>query len=408
MTSQGSPIAGRIVDWLIQRGIEGMFREPLLRGYCEELGAHGVPLYRMHVAQSGFHPKYGAMGFEWVRGRDVATERFEFTEEPLQQWLESPLYQLFLSGDDMYRERIVEGGGPSRFPLLDALRQEGASDYLAFGLVLEPQETGAARNPDNPPEGVLLSYTSDGAAGFSDDDIDLIRATLPALGLALKSASNRRMATDLLRVYLGEDAGRRVLSGEIRRGSLREIRAVIFHFDLTDFTQMSERIPGADMIAMLNDYFSIVVDEIQSRGGHVLKFIGDGLLAMFDHPDQGVAARDALDVAIQVRRRLASRNRDRREAALPATGFTLALHAGDILYGNIGAETRLDFTVIGPAVNLTARLSEMYRALGQSVILSGAVASHADGARHDVVSLGRYMLRGIAEPQELFTLYDGA
>jgi adenylate cyclase len=200
------------------------------------------------------------MGFEWVRGREIETQRFEFTEVPRQQWVSSPLYHLLTTDADMYRERLFHSNAPSRFPLLNSLREEGVTDYAAFGLVLAPQTGGALIDPDSPPEGVLLSYASDGIDGFSDDDIELIRATLPSLGLALKSASNRRMAEDLLKVYLGDGAGRRVLSGELRRGSLQEIRAVVFHFDLTDFTQLAERVRGPDMIAMLNEYFSIVVE----------------------------------------------------------------------------------------------------------------------------------------------------
>lgn len=225
------------------------------------------------------------------------------------------------------------------------------------------------------------------------------------MGLALKSAANRRLAHDLLAAYLGRDAGGRVLSGEIQRGSLQRIDAVICYFDLTGFTSLAERIPGPDLIAMLNAYFAVVVAAIHDRGGHVLKFMGDGLLAMFD---QGApAARAALDAAAALTAQIGALNSERSADGLPVAGFTLALHAGEIFYGNIGAETRLDFTVIGPAVNLTARLSDMHRALGRTVILSEPVYRAARGGPHDLVSLGRYMLRGVSRPLELFTLYDG-
>ncbi|MFC6688098.1 adenylate/guanylate cyclase domain-containing protein [Jhaorihella thermophila] len=169
---------------------------------------------------------------------------------------------------------------------------------------------------------------------------------------------------------------------------------------------MAERIPGSYLIRMVNDYFEITVGEIQQNGGHILKFMGDGLLAMFGHDDMTEAADAALDTVAKLRADIDRHNEERERGGLPATEASFALHAGEILYGNIGAENRLDFTAIGPAVNLTARLSGMRRPLGQNVILSEKVKRLATPGRHDLVSLGRYMLRGVAEPHELFTIYQ--
>jgi adenylate cyclase len=263
-----------------------------------------------------------------------------------------------------------------------------------------------AIDPDALPEGAMISWATDAVDGFSDPHLDIIRAGLPQLGLALKSASTLQMAQELLGVYLGHDAGRRVLSGEIERGSLQKIHAVICYFDLTGFTSLTERIPGDDLIAMLNDYFGLAVEVIEGRGGHVLKFMGDGMLAMFDHADTHTACSVALEAVTVLRSGLAAKNALRRADGLPTTDSTLALHCGEILYGNIGADARLDFTVIGPAVNLTARLSGMHRSVGRSIIVSESVKRHAGASGHDLVSLGRYMLRGVSEPQELFTIFD--
>jgi adenylate cyclase len=393
--------------WLTNEGLEGAPQEELLEGYCQRLVGLGVPLMRLHVAQSAFHPRYGGLGFEWARDAGMSRERYGFTETPAEQWLRSPLYDLLSSGRMEVRERLSRDGPDSRYPLLNQLRADGATDYFAAGLILERRAPGLRIDPANPPEGVLISWTSDRPGGFSDADLNRVRSAQPYLGLALKSASNRQMARDLLQVYLGRDAGRRVMSGELQRGSLQQIDAVICNFDLTGFTVMAERLPGPDMIEMLNDYFALAVAEIQGAGGHVLKFMGDGLMAMFDHGDRRADADAALDAVVALRRRMDARNRDREAAGLPSTRATAALHAGEILYGNIGAENRLDFTVIGPAVNLTARLSGMHRAVGQEVILSEEVGRAATPGRHDLVSLGRYMMRGVATPRELFTIYDG-
>jgi adenylate cyclase len=392
--------------WLVQQGLEGAPQEELLEGYCQRLVGLDLPLMRLHVSQSAFHPKYGGLGFEWQRDAGITREHYEFTETPLVDWVQSPFYHMLRTGQMVYRERLGDDPGPSRFPLLDSLRTAGATDYYASGLAMARGVPDQPMNPDAPPEGLLISWVSDRPGGFSDADCDRLRGGLPYLGMILKSAANRQMARDLLQVYLGRDAGQRVMSGELGRGSLQQIDAVICNFDLTGFTSMAERLPGPDLIDMLNDYFALAVDEIQGAGGHVLKFMGDGLMAMFDCGNRTADANAALDAVAALRARMAARNREREAAGLPTTRATAALHAGEILYGNIGAETRLDFTVIGPAVNLTARLSGMHRAVGQEVILSEEVQRAATPGRHDLVSLGRYMMRGVGAPRELFTIFQ--
>lgn len=400
--------AGQLQDWLVQRGLEGARQDELLHGYCERLVELGVPLYRLHVAQSAFHPKYGGLGFNWYRDQGVSSEEYGYSETPIAAWLRSPLYHLLDSGETEFRERLTETNEESRFPLLNELRANGATDYFAAGVILEKRVPFEKIDPQNTPEGVLISWSSDGPTGFSEDHLDLVRASLPQLALALKSAANRQMAGDLLQVYLGRDAGRRVLSGEIQRGSLQQIDAVLCYFDLKDFTALTERTPGPELIAMLNEYFGMAVGVIQGHGGNILKFLGDGILAMFnlETPERSAAA--GLDAAVQMRRGMEQVNETRLARGETVTSVTLALHAGEILYGNIGADNRLDFTVIGPAVNLTVRLSGLHRSVGRNIILSEPVARSAAATGHDLVSLGRYMLRGVSEPQELFTIYEGA
>ncbi len=359
---------------------------------------------RLHVAQRALHPEFGGIGFDWLRGAGVSHETYAHSETPRDRWLQSPLFAVLRDRLPELRVRL-DHGDPLPFPMLNDLRDRGGSDYFASSMTFEDLSTVEHIDPHNPPEGFLISWTTDAPGGFRDADLNLLRGTLPQLGLALKSAANRRMGRDLLGVYLGRDAGRRVLTGEIRRGSLQQIRAVICYFDLTGFTKLAEETDGAALIDMLNDYFSIVVGLVQQRGGHVLKFMGDGLLAMFEASDPQSAARAALDMADRLGRDMATRSAERRASGEPATGFTLALHGGDILYGNIGADTRLDFTAIGPAVNQTARIAGMHRAVGQDIILSERVVRDAGQTGHDLVSLGRYMLRGVPAPQELFTIH---
>lgn len=409
-TSLLSPAAAPIAAKLLAMGLEGAEQEAVLEGYCHALVEAGVPLMRLHVAQSAFHPRYGGVGFDWTRAAGISKEEYEYTDNPRDVWLQSPLFHLVQSDKMEMRERLTNSNQAGRFPLFADLRDMGATDYFAAGLYLTDPSGYMDVDPADAhatPEGVLVSWTSDAPGGFTDDHLSQIRTVLPYLGLALKSASNRKMARELLGVYLGKDAGNRVLSGEIERGSLEKIDAAICYFDLIGFTSLAERLEGDVMIDMLNAYFGVAVDVIQQQGGHVLKFMGDGLLAMFDLGD----ARQDADAVLQAAGRMVveidAMNHRREAAHLPIAGFTLALHNGEIFYGNIGAEDRLDFTVIGPAVNQAGRLSDMHKALGQNIVISESLRRAAGPERDDLVSLGRYMLRGVPEPQELFTLYMG-
>ncbi len=403
--AQAGATSAVLTSWLLDRGLQGVGQEDLLQGYCAELVELGVPLYRVSVAQSGFHPKYGGLGFDWYRSEGVSREQYAYSESPNEGWLNSPFHYLMETDQREMRVSLLDLEGPSRFPILNALKKQGATDYFVAGVVLDGKVLDPL-DPTNVPEGVLISWTSDGPEGFSDTDLRIIQETLPALALALKSAANRQVAGDLLAVYLGRDAGRRVLSGEIQRGSLQQIDAVLCYFDLKEFTSLTERTPGPELIAMLNDYFGLAVSVIQGHGGNILKFMGDGILAMFNLATLSDSVAAGLNAMTELRRAMGAKNQERAARGETTTGITIALHAGEILYGNIGAENRLDFTVIGPAVNLTVRLSGMHRSVGQSLILSEHVVKMAGDTSHDLVSLGRYMLRGVSEPQELFTVYE--
>ncbi|WP_293572991.1 adenylate/guanylate cyclase domain-containing protein [Phaeobacter sp.] len=398
------PRAKPIVKWLTTLGLGETDREELLQGYATRLVDNGVPLWRFHLAQRAFHPKYGGTGFSWTRNEGMNYEFFEHSETPVPEWRRSTFYHMLENKLPELRSRF-SAEDRETFPVLQDFFERGATDYLAIGLRFG-DFIDAPFDPARPGEGLLASWATDAPEGFSDSDLTLIRQTFETVGLALRAASTHQMAKDLLQVYLGRDAGRRVLSGEIRRGSSRQIDAVICYFDLKGFTQLAEQIPGTELIEMLNDYFGIAVSTIQGFGGNILKFMGDGVLAMFDLGSIEEDADTALAAASELQKQMRLRNIDRATEGLPIADFTFALHAGEILYGNIGSQTRLDFTVIGPTVNQTARISGLHASVGRSIIVSERVHSAAKPGTRDLVSLGRYMLRGVAEPVELFTLYE--
>ncbi len=391
--------------WITRNGAREQPQLAFLEAYCAEVLALGVPLMRAHVTINALHPVYGSVGIQWQRDEGSDRREYGHSTDVREDWVRSPFYHMISAGRLDYRERLGTSEEPSRFALLAEMQARGATDYYAAGLVFGDWNEGDHVEPTARTEGTLMSWICDGPGGFSDRDLALIRLTFPAMALAMRATSNRKTAGDLLGIYLGADAGQRVLSGEIERGSSRWINAVICYFDLEGFTGMSQQVAGEDLIAMLNDYFGHVVARIEENHGNVLKFMGDGLLAIFDRdvlddaPDRAVATvrmlRDDID-------RL---NTSRTANNAETMEYTIALHAGPVLYGNIGANERLDFTVIGPEVNLGARIGGMHRSLGQSVIISQAVAQDVTQNGFELISLGRYMLRGVETPQELFTIH---
>jgi adenylate cyclase len=254
---------------------------------------------------------------------------------------------------------------------------------------------------------MLCSFQTDRPGGFTDPETDLLRRLATVLALGVRSLIANETADILMTTYLGADAGRRVLRGAIARGVAESVRAVLWYSDLEGFTQIADEAPGRELIGLLNDYAEIVAGTIHAHGGQVLKFIGDGILGMFPEAEGAMPCSRALDASVSVLAACEKLRAERIATARPATGLYVALHVGDVLYGNIGSRDRLDFTVVGPAVNEVARIEALCRSLEQRVIVSSAFAEAAGRARGRLVSLGRYALKGVRRPEELFTLDPG-
>jgi adenylate cyclase len=307
-------------------------------------------------------------------------------------YLLSPM-RLIFEGQTV-RRRLESAGATAEFPILAELRAEGMTDYLATPLTLSDGRVAAA------------TWSTDRAGGFSDQDIAAIESLLPALALLLEVQAVRLISANLLGVYLGQQTGQRVLAGDIIRGSGETIRAVLLFADLRGFTALSDRLPADKVIEILNGYFERVVTPIHARGGEVLKFIGDGLLAIFPVEDAAFAfnaARRALDSAIDGFADLEAFNADPSRGEESPVRMAIALHVGDVVYGNIGGQDRLDFTTIGPAVNLVARLQQLSKRVERPLLLSDAFAKICE---RPLTSLGFHPLRGLGEPHEVFTLRD--
>jgi adenylate cyclase len=296
------------------------------------------------------------------------------------------------------RRRLEQGAEQRDFPALEEFFAKGATDYFAqlfaFGEGGDPSQG----------TGIVYSFAADRPGGFEVDDVTLLRATLPALSLAMKAHAGHLIASALLRTYLGEETGRRVHAGAIDRGSVESVEAVLWYADIRGFTPLSDSLPGAVIIDLLNEVFEILTGTLRSRGGEVLKFLGDGMLAIlsFSEAERGHACRRALDATVEATQRLAALNATRVAAGLSAVNVDVALHVGEVLYGNIGAADRLDFTVIGPAVNEVARIEALCEPIGRPVLISAEFAAALEDADARLESLGHHRLRGVREPKEIF------
>lgn len=398
----------RLAQRLVSLGLEGATQEALLEVYCREVVAAGVPLLRVHLAQRAYHPEFGSFGFDWFRNGGLDRSTYAHASQPPEQWLRSPLYYLLgKDGPEMAADLRV-AAERARFPIFPEIHAQGGTGYFAIKVSFSSDNGTFVTDPNNPGEGMLMSWSVDGPEGLTEGHKQLFREVTPFLAIALKSCANRLMASDIVSTYLGADAGERVLSGDIMRGTTQRIEAVIWYFDLEGFTRLSEEQAGEDVIQLLNAYFEVVVEIVEGSGGNVLKFMGDGLLAIFEGADQARAVDRAVAAAMALEARLDALTAKRGAEELPVADYTLALHRGEVLYGNIGGSARLDFTVIGAAVNTTARILGMCGPLEQRLIFSAEVAQQVTERKEQLVSLGRYMLRGVSQPRELFTLYLGA
>ena len=393
-----------LTAWATAAGLAGTPEPDLLRGFCERATAAGLPLARAIVLVDTLHPVHEGRVFRWHRDPTelapmVEYGRTEDNEEMAESWRRSTFRHLAESGEGMLRRNLARGD-PADFPTIAELVEQGQTDYVAMAHRVADGD-GLIGGMDF----VYSSWTTDAPAGFADREVEALRRAVPSLALAVKCASLARIAGTLVETYLGRDAGRRVLAGRIARGVADKIAAVLWFSDLRGFTRITDTARPREVIPLLNDYAECTISAIHDAGGDVLKLIGDGTLAIFKADDAGQACRCALEAAEFAGRRVAALNERRAASELPVTQLYLGLHVGEVFYGNVGSQDRLDFTVVGPAVNETARIAAMCRSAERDVLLSSAFAGAAlEEDRARLVSVGRYALRGVGRAQELFTL----
>ena len=365
------------------------FFEQLMKRVLEA----GIPVWRTYIGLQLVHPQLQAMGYLWRRGDKVETIARAYGVQFTPAYIGSPL------------KEVREGGAPVRYRLddltdrhhevLHEVRSGGGTDY--FSLPMHVRRDGPLP---------VVAFATDRKGGFSEADIDDLTRLVDMIGAVTEMYIEESVAQTVAQTYLGRQVGERILHGMIRRGDGEEIRAVLWFSDLRDFTGLNERLPPDQVLELLNNYFQLVGDALAKHGGEILKFIGDGVMAYFPAEDalfMPMVTAAALDAARQLIDDAEAANEARATGGAEPIRFGIGLHVGTVTFGNIGTEDRLDFTVIGSAVNRASRLEGLTKALGVRVCAS---AEFNQDCPRPMKSLGKHRLRGVREPVEIFTLPD--
>ncbi|TGP22440.1 MULTISPECIES: adenylate/guanylate cyclase domain-containing protein [unclassified Mesorhizobium] len=379
----------KVADWLNQSALAGHDLETLIKGFCERLAAAGLPLKRVHLSFSMLHPLYDALGFTWFRGEGLEVESFRSKPGvPSDRFLTSPYYHLLSNKLDHLRRRL-DPSMPSEFPVFDDLRLMGVTDYMAFVLPFS----------GNTSQGMMGSWSTDSAGGFSDSMISALLRIQSHLAIATKMAVLTKLADNMMTTYLGGDAGKRVLDGQIKRGEGDTIRAALVMGDMRGSSKLAETSGREIYIDTLNQFFDAVAAPFNRKGGQIMSFIGDGFIAVYPcerHRSQSeIACQAALAAAHKATARMTDLNLRRKEKGLSDIKFGLGLHVGNVMFGNVGLTDRLTFSVFGSAVNEVQRLQTLTKKYPHSVLASKDFASYC-GA-NSWLTLGNEELVGIKQ-----------
>jgi adenylate cyclase len=382
----------KIIDWMIDGARSAITPSQMMAECCERLILAGLPLWRVGVFLRTLHPDYYGISFIWKPGTEVRIGTVDFTFLDSVEYQSSPMVIVFQQALEVRAH--ANDPASKRFPIIDDLRAEGVTDYIALPLMFMDGAINAS------------SWTTRQPGGFTEEQLGALRALTPALARYCEIVQSRRIATMLLDTYVGNRAGERIMDGQIRRGHTETMHAAIWLSDLRGFTALSDRLPAETVVDILNHYFDCQVAAIREHGGEVLKYMGDGLLAVFPideyiGDDQQVCSR-VLEAARESRASVDALHYPIGEN-IERFRFGVALHVGDILYGNIGGGNRLDFTCIGPAINLAARLEKIASRLHRTVVASEGFAGICSGGWSD---LGEFPIAGFSKAQRVFGLVD--
>jgi len=388
-------------DWLIEAGLASLPSRNLLDGVCRRLAAARFPLSRAFLSFATLHPLRRARSTTWQDGT-LQEADFNYDDMAAASWQGSPFRHMLENRTPRLHRRLAGPDAVADFPALAEFRDAGFTEWLAllhgFGWELQ--------SPYDNPTGVVLSWATKAPGGWSAEELTTLEALSATLALAARGNGVLETTRDVLATYLGADAAEQVIAGHVRRGSVGRMAACILYADLRGFTDFTESTAPEEVTRRLNGYFDCVGQPVAAAGGEILKFLGDGVLAAFlpaaGHDMADVAAA-SLGAAEEIQARVAALNAAEAAAGGATLAMDIALHQGEVTFGNIGTAERLDFTAIGPAVNQATRLEGLCRDLGLNLLISDTLARAAPALAPKLRSVGRHRLRGVREPQEVFT-----
>lgn len=385
--------ADGVVDWLTHGTRDERFIDNIFAEMCIRLQQAGIPLKRSTLHVLIHHPQWLGARFMWSDGmREAELARVDYDVRERSEYIGSPANEM-QDGATEVRENLERDPSLGRkHALYDEMRTKGLTDYVAWPLY----HTLGKRH--------LITFATDRPGGFDDAHVAALKSVLPVLALVSEIRIKNRLARTLLETYVGSHAGELILAGATRRGTGTTVRAAIMICDLRDFTKISDNWPRDDVIDLLNDYFDAMSEPIAKHGGEILKFIGDGLLAIFPL-SQPNACANLLHAVTEARQAMTALNARNSATSRAPLNYGIGVHVGDVMYGNIGSMSRLDFTVIGPAVNMASRLETLTKQVGKPVLLSRDFAELV-AREFELERVGQYEVRGFSDPIELFA-YPG-
>jgi adenylate cyclase len=381
-----------VVRWLTNDTRDERFIDNIFAELCLRLQRAGIPVKRATLHVLTYHPQWLGARIVWADGmREAELARVDYDVRERSEYIGSPANEIH-DGAAEVRENLERNPSRGRkHAVYDELRANGFTDYVAWPLY----HTLGKRH--------IVTFATDRSGGFDDAHIASLLKLLPILALVSEIRIKNRLARTLLETYVGPHAGEMILAGATRRGSGTTVRAAIMICDLRDFTVISDNWPRDDVIDLLNAYFDAMSEPIARHGGEILKFMGDGLLAIFPL-SQPSACANLLHAVAEARQAMIALNEKNGEAGRVVLNYGVGVHVGDVMYGNIGSRTRLDFTVIGPAVNMASRLETLTKQLGRTVLVSRAFADFVQ-SDFALERVGEHSVRGFSDPIELFAYH---
>jgi adenylate cyclase len=379
----------KIIDWLVTETRDERFIDNIFVQMCQRLRNEGVPVARASLHFRTLHPQWLGARILWRTGlAEAKIDTFGYGVERTPQFRNSPVNEIFSGAIEVRKnlEAMRDGDGHHQF--YDELIRDGLTEYIAWPM----EHTLGKRH--------IATFASDRPGGFSNEHIAFLQDLLPALTLVTEIRLKNILARTLLETYVGPHASGQILAGATTRGSGATVGAAILICDLRDFTTISDQWPRDDVIELLNGYFDAMSEPIEKHGGEILKFMGDGMLAIFPLTDP-MACRNLLTAIKEADAAVAALNEENAREGREVLRYGIGVHVGDVMYGNIGSRRRLDFTVIGPAVNVASRLESLTKEIKRPVLFSRAFVEMAS-CKEGMESLGAFPLRGLGEPVDVF------